>query len=355
MNLLVIRFSAMGDVALVQPALKAVLHAHPDLRITLLTRPAFVPLFAGMERVDCIGADVSRVYKGAHGLYRLYRHLKKTLQPDGVIDLHDVLRSWLLCAFFKKDGIPFYRIDKGRREKKALTRKRNKKFAPLKHSVDRYLAVFQAAGRPAKLLPAFGFAGASLPSDWLQAKGLMAHTMPWIGIAPFARHNTKQWPLEKTAKVIAHFIDKGHRLFLFGGGSREIAAFQSLQQQFPAIIIVAGQLSLAQELGLIRKLDLMLTMDSANMHLAALSGTPVFSIWGPTHPYAGFAPLAGKRSLMVQIGHDQLGCRPCSVFGNVPCFRGDHACMQWIQPAQVIDKMEALLAAPGAQSPQTPE
>lgn len=344
MRLLVIRLSAMGDVALVVPALKAVINRYPAIEILMLTRQGFSPLFKNMERVTCINADVSNRHKGLSGLYQLYKEIKHQYKPEKVIDLHDVMRSWVLCALFKKDGIPFFKINKGRTGKKALTRKEDKQFIQLKHSAIRYLDVFAAAGYPAQMDDSsFGFDSAIAPNDFLAAQNLLPKDRPWIGVAPFARHTEKTWPLIKMQQVIKTLSQKGYVILLFGGGKEEIENFERLKELFPNVIIVAGNLSLTKELGVMRQLDVMITMDSANMHLAAISGIPVVSIWGATHSYAGFGPLNGNEKYIVQIPYEELPCRPCSVFGNKPCFRGDHACMEWIAPARVVAVVEDVL------------
>lgn len=102
-------------------------------------------------------------------------------------------------------------------------------------------------------------------------------------------------------------------------------------------------MTLPTELALIRQLDLMLCMDSGNMHLAALSGVPVLSIWGATHPFAGFGPYGQADKHLLQIPNDVLPCRPCSVFGNKPCWRGDWACLQMISVEMVFERMQTLL------------
>lgn len=344
MNLLVIRLSSMGDVALVMPALNAVLRQYPDVTITMITRPQFVPLFQNTKRIQCMAARVKGRHKGIAGLYRLYKEIIKKQKPDKVIDLHDVIRSHILCAYLRKDGIPVFRIDKGRQEKKALTRRENKIFVQLKHSVDRYLDVFTSAGFPASLSRNdLVFKQAPLPSEFLKENGLVPKNNLWIGIAPFAKHVEKIWPLTKMEQVMEALTQEGYQLFLFGGGAEELTVFEKLKIKFTKIIVVPEKLSLAHESGLIRMLDLMVTMDSANMHLAALSGVPVVSVWGATHFFAGFGPLNGNEKYMVQIPHEELSCRPCSVFGNKPCFRGDHACMEWIPMEMVMEKINEAL------------
>ena len=87
-------------------------------------------------------------------------------------------------------------------------------------------------------------------------------------------------------------------------------------------------------------LELMVSMDSANMHLASLVNTPVVSIWGATHPYTGFMGWNQKLENAVQV---DLPCRPCSIFGNKPCLRGDYACLNSITPDMVFSKVKAVL------------
>lgn len=346
MKLLVIRMSSMGDVALTLPVLRSVLDRYPELTITLVTRKQFLPFFQAIPRLGCVTADVKGVHRGIPGLFRLFREIKKEHAPDALLDLHDVLRSRILSFFFKRSGSPVFRIDKGRKEKKRLTAKTGKIFAPLAHTVTRYLRVFEEAGFPADLSARSDwFSPGTSPETFLRTATLLPKSGTWIGIAPFAKHPEKRWPLEKMEEVIGNLERGSSTLFLFGGGEKETALLNGLKENHSRAIIVAGRLSLAEELGLIRQLDLMITMDSANMHLAALSGIPVVSIWGATHPFAGFGPLGHNDPLIVQIPHAQLSCRPCSVFGNKPCFRGDHACMGWLSPDEVLKVVVNALSA----------
>lgn len=344
MNLLIIRMSAMGDVALALPAIRSVLDEYPEVTITIVTQKKFLPLFENIERLTCFVADVKGKHKGLRGLYILYNEIKKQRQPDRVLDLHDVLRSHILSFYFKATGIPIFRIDKGRKEKRELTARKNKQFRQLNHTVTRYLDVFKKARYPAQ--PAYysnWFNHPICPHDFFEKWKLLPKDTKWIGIAPFAKHPEKIWPLKKMEQVIAALDQEKKILFLFGGGREEIDIFEKLKNKYKQVIVVAGNLTLTEELGLISKLDLMISMDSSNMHLAALSGIPVISIWGPTHSYAGFGPLGGNEKHIVQISHEQLTCRPCSVYGNKPCWRGDHACMEWITTEMVLNKVNAIL------------
>jgi ADP-heptose:LPS heptosyltransferase len=312
--------------------------------MTMLSREKFRPFFEQIDRLDFLEAAVSEKHKGVAGLYRLCREIRQTRRIDMVIDLHDVLRSRILSFLFRLAGFPVYRINKGRKEKRRLTAKKGKKLIPLTVTVNRYLNVFARAGFPAALSRRQNwFSHITFPQSFLQEAHLLPKAAAWIGIAPFARHREKTWPIEKTEALIAEFDPKNTLLFLFGGGGKEKAVLNQLKAKYKDIIVVAGALTLTEELGLMSRLDAMISMDSANMHLAALCGTPVISIWGATHPYAGFAPAGDNAELMVQIGPERLACRPCSVFGNKPCWRGDHACMEWITTGDVMGKVTRAL------------
>ena len=101
----------------------------------------------------------------------------------------------------------------------------------------------------------------------------------------------------------------------------------------------SGLLSgMRDELILMSHLDVMVSMDSANMHLASIVGTPVVSIWGATHPFAGFMGWGQPPENAVQL---DLPCRPCSIYGNKPCLRGDYSCLKNISPDQVVDRIAA--------------
>ena len=113
-HLLVIRLSAMGDVAISVPVLMALTQQYPELRLTVLTRPLFAPLFAHLPNTEVFPIDPKGRHKGLRGLYRLFRELK-ALRIDKVADLHGVLRTHILRGFFA-----FSRSTKEGKRKKRL-------------------------------------------------------------------------------------------------------------------------------------------------------------------------------------------------------------------------------------------
>jgi ADP-heptose:LPS heptosyltransferase len=258
------------------------------------------------------------------------------------------LRTTLLRTFFFLSGVPIKTFAKGRGEKGKFTRKEKKITIPLPHTVERYQQAFIEAGFVFPLL-----SGPHLNSSpntinfvqqWLVENKLSKSTV-WIGIAPFAMHKSKIWPVENYKELFQLLLKQhAYQFFLFGGGKAEIDFFNSLVSEFPNnTTLVAGVLKLDKELALMQQLDIMLCVDSSNMHLATLVGAPVLSIWGGTHPQVGFGPFQRDGESIVQISREELPCRPCSVYGKETCHRGDFACMNWITPELIAQRITTSL------------
>lgn len=343
-KILLVRFSALGDTALLVPVVKSFVSQHKDVEVTVVTRPKFAPLFYDIERVNTFPADIDYTYTGLFGMRALFRVLIRKADFDLMIDMHDHLRTIVLRTLFRIFGVPVYVFDKGRKDKKAFTRRENKTVTPLPHTVDRYKAAFQKAGFDFPMLnPPYFTLNDSLHSaatDWLKQKKLEKQEM-WIGIAPFAAHASKIWPLENYTAVIEGILKKGPaKFFFFGGGEKEVKYFESIKKKFPANCeIVADQLKIRQEIALMQHLDIMISVDSANMHLAALSGVPVLSIWGGTHPDVGFGPYKKGAESIIQINRQELPCRPCSVFGRDSCYVGGFPCLTRITAETIAEKV----------------
>ena len=337
-HILVIRLSAMGDVAMTVPVLTHLLKTYPTLKITVLTKPFFAHLFEHLDRVHVVKAKVKTKHKGISGLWLLTKHLKK-LEIDVVAELHNVLRSRVLCGFLKIMGHEYYRIDKGRREKKALTRADNKIFKPLKTTHQRYADVFTKLNLPIEL--SFKTKRKLLPiaSDIESVLNLKI-SKQWIGIAPFAAHASKQYPLELIKKVIKK-LSKEHNIhiLLFGGGKKETKKLDLLAEEFNNCQNVAGRFSFPEELQLISNLNLMLSMDSGNGHLAAMFGVKVITIWGATHPYAGFAPYGQTKEQQLLPDLEKFPLLPTSIYGNKN-IKAYKKVMHDISPEEVLQKIK---------------
>ncbi len=338
-HILVIRLSAMGDVAMLVPVLRIVTATYPNLKITLLTRGFFAPMFKDIPNVEVYKADFSGIHQGFVGLCRLARELKE-LEIDAVADLHDVLRSNVLRYIFYLYRIPVKPIDKGRAEKKALTAENNKVFKKLKSTHQRYADVFSELGYSVNLNePSFPLKQ-KLSPNILEITG--KNVLKWIGIAPFAQHDSKVYPLDLMERVIREIDKEGKaEIFLFGGGKSETEQLEKLAKQFGNVVSIAGKLSFEEELALISNLDVMLSMDSANAHLAAMYGIPVITLWGVTHPYAGFSAFnqPSENNLLPDI--NKYSKIPTSVYGNkFP--EGYENVMRTIPPQKVVDKIREI-------------
>jgi ADP-heptose:LPS heptosyltransferase len=330
-HILVIRFSAMGDVAITVPVLKALLDQNPCVNITYVSRPEFAAFFKDIPRLTFYPAALNHQYKGFKGIFKLFSDLKKNSRYDALADLHDNLRTKVLRKLFRLSGLTYRYIDKGRVDKKLLTRFPGKVLKPLELTTERYADVFRKLGFPVTLDYQLTKKPIVFNEEMMKITG--KKTRPWIGIAPFAKHKGKIYPLQKTGEVIDSLNKKDVSIFLFGGSLLEEEICLQWQQKYKNVISLVRRLTMEQELLLIRQLDVMMSMDSAGMHLASLEGIPVVSIWGATHHYAGFL---GYGQSEADIVADNIECRPCSIYGNKPCFRKDYACLNNIDPAAIV-------------------
>jgi ADP-heptose:LPS heptosyltransferase len=318
-HIAVIRLSAMGDVAMTVPVIRAMVAQSRSLgttvKITIVSRPFFKPFFDGIPNVDFFAVDVKERHKGFFGLLKLYSDLKK-LNIDAVADLHNVLRSQIIRTLFSLSGKKVAATDKGRAEKKALTRAEKKVFQPVKTMVERHVETFKKLGFSVDLsLPNFP-EKAILSEEILSVSG-KKNNYNWIGIAPFAQYESKVYPLDLMQKVIDNLAENGnYKLFLFGGGKEETEKLNTLAKQRENIVVVAGKLKFNQELQLISNLDVMLSMDSGNAHIAAMLGVKVITLWGATHPFAGFAPFNQPLENCLTSDREKYPLLPTSVYGN---------------------------------------
>jgi ADP-heptose:LPS heptosyltransferase len=342
-HILIIRFSALGDVAMVVPVVSSLARQYPDLRITVLSRSFARSLFEDLApNIGFMEADLKREYHGIKGLNALYRRLTAK-QFTAVADLHNVLRSDFLRMRFNIGRYKVAHINKHRKGRRRLTTTNNKQLVQQPSSFQNYADVLARLGYPIEL---------DFHSIFPEGKGdlsLLPATLTLspqqnIGIAPFAAHEGKIYPLPLMQQVIEQLIKQypEAHIFLFGKGKREEEVFPQWCKQYPSCVYVDSQVeTMRQELILMSHLDVMLSMDSANMHLASLTATPVVSVWGATHPYAGFMGWNQDLENVIQV---PLECRPCSIYGQKPCMRGDYACLNNIAPETIVERINKILS-----------
>ena len=334
------RLSAMGDVAMTVPILRAFVLQYPKIKITVISVPFFKPLFDTIPNVSFFAFDEKKRHKGFLGLFRLFQDLA-ALNIDTFADLHNVLRSKVVRTLFKTSGKLIAFVDKGRSEKAALTRAQNKIFEPLATMFERHAIVFEKLGFPIDLSHPTFPQKAVLDSEIIHLIG--EKNQKWIGIAPFAQYDSKVYPLDLMQEVIDKLAENStYKILLFGGGKKEIELLESLSNQRENVINIAGKINFKQELQLISNLDLMLSMDSGNAHLAAMFGVKVITLWGATHPFAGFLPfnqpienaLVSDRKLFPKL--------PTSVYGNKKV-AGYESAMRTILPETIVEKITTSL------------
>ena len=343
-NVAIARFSAIGDVAMTVPVVYSLCRTYPDVRFVFVTRRTMAAIFVNPpSNLKVVGVDLKTDYVGVAGMKRLSDELRRDFEIDFFVDLHDVLRTRLLRLFWRLRGIKSRALHKGKSHKHALTRRYRKRLLPLISQRARYREAFFKAGLPVNdnfngLYGGRGKSDTRIFSDIVAPK---ASGEKWLGVAPFAAHKGKIYPpgqMERALELISR-ERPDIRFFFFGGGGEEQTVLERWAACFDGSVSLAGKkYGFAVELALINHLDAMLTMDSANMHLASVSSVPVISVWGATHPYCGFKGWRQNDADIVQL---PMTCRPCSVFGSKACHRGDYMCLTAIEPSMIADKVLA--------------
>lgn len=337
-NVLLVRLSALGDVAMTIPVVYPVCRANPDTRFVMLTKKWPASMFHDRpENLLVVGID-TKDYKGLWGLMKLARQLYRQYDIDAVADLHNVLRSRIIDCCMRLRGIPVARLDKERARRKALVN--HKSTQPVTPTIDRYRQVLASLGLEATAAFTRLYDGKPLP-----ASSLVPEKGPgqrWIAISPFSAHPGKEYPLELMQEVVKRLSQReNYQVFLMGGGKEEKMALRKIARGNHHVLSMAEiKHGFTDEYALLSRCDLMLTMDSANMHLASLVGLKAVTIWGTTAPECGFKGYGQRAEDDIQLDMD---CRPCSIYGERDCRFGNYPCMHGITPERVVNHIVGLL------------
>ena len=336
----------MGDVAMTVPVLRAFVAQHSEIKVTVISRPFFKPLFEGIPNVSFFEFDEKQRHKGFFGLLRLFQDLK-ALHIDAFADLHNVLRSKVVRTLFALSGKKTAQVDKARAEKAALTRAENKIFQPLTTIFERQVKVFHQLGFEVDLSNPTFPEKAVLSNDILKVLGENEKIPDFsgirIGIAPFAQYDSKVYPLDLMQKVIHQLAENSnYKILLFGGGKKEIELLDSLSKNRDNVVNIAGQLNFQQELQLISNIDVMLSMDSGNAHIAAMLGVKVITLWGATHPFTGFLPFNQPLENALVSDRNLFPKLPTSVYGNKKV-EGYEDAMRTISLQSVVEKINSVI------------
>ena len=294
----------------------------------LLTQPFMTELLLDPpDNVEAMAIDVRREERGVLGLMRYARRLRLE-RFDAVLDLHDVLRTKFLRSYLHLFGIPTKHLKKPRQERRRLVQNSpDKDLTPLPPMWQLYRQVFIEAGLsvperipPIDIHPLLMQSFERLHPELLLHRGSKVR----LGIAPFASTPAKTYSPELMKQAIRTLVEDGRfEILLLGGKGKEAETLSSWEQEFEGVRSIAGKLDFSEELILLSTLDAVVSMDSANMHLASLVGTRVLSVWCCTHPVAGFLGIGQRWEDCLQP--EGLDRRPCSIFGdNKRCHSGDN-------------------------------
>lgn len=323
-NVVILRLSALGDVAMTVPVIYSVARQYPNVQFTVVTRPFFRRVFINPpSNLSFIDFDAKGRHKGLFGLLKLISELMKH-RFAAVADLHDLPRTRLIGFALRLTGSSVAVVDKNRKGRKNLTKDKLRTFQ--QNYIERYADVFSRLRLPITL----NFK--NLYSVDEERRG--------VGIAPFARYQTKTYPPDKMEVVAQKLTEAGVNVTLFGAAGEEQVQLEQWVQRNPKLKSLAGCLPIEEEIHEMSRLRVMVTMDSANMHLASLVGTPVVSIWGSTIPQCGFLGYGQSANNTLWV---DLPCQPCSVAGLPECPLGNTACMHRLTPSQIYEKVLSFL------------
>ena len=329
MTYLIIRLATLGNVAMTVPVVASLSRRYPNDRFIIAAKKDLGAMFAAMPNVEFQEVDNHLNWRGVLALWRRWRY-----QVDAMIDLQAVLRTRALGTLMRLSGVKVTRVHYGRIRKHLIT-VWGVGAKQLPTEFDRYRDAFRRAGLETDeeftALPVNQAALQVIEERFGAKKGR------WIGVAPFAKRKSNMLPYRVTKEIIDQLTrHEDTQVFLFGAGEVECEMLRQWSSVFPHTTSVAGQLKLNQELELMRKLDVMICMDSANQHLSSLVGLRAISVWCATHPIIGFQGWKQQDEDIIQR-HD-LRCRPCSCHGTNHCRYGNYACRD-IQAKTIIQRI----------------
>ncbi len=329
-DILIIRFSSLGDVLLTTPVMDTLKAFYPHSRISFVTKEQYAPLFKKNNSVD----ELILLGNGKYaGLVRLLNKIKER-KFDLVIDLHKNLRSFIISSFIKYSE--YYSLDKRTLERRALVWLKKNYIPEGYHVVKAYLETLKTIVNVDGILKPRIHLG---EDEIMQAQEYIKNkfnTSSVVTFAPGARWKTKQWRIEYFASLgdIIQRCSKSALLIVGDNDDRETSEKICALMKKQAVNLT-GLLSIRETASFLKLSKVVVTNDSGLMHLAVATGTPVIAIFGPTVPAFGFYPL-GERDVILEA---KLDCRPCSLHGGNYCPEGHHNCMKNITVEMVWEKV----------------
>lgn len=329
MTYLIIRFTTLGNVAMTVPVIASLSRRYPNDRFIIASKKDLASMFASMPNVEFREVDNHLGWKGVLNYWRAWRD-----EIDAVIDLQAVLRTRVFGTLMKLSGKRVTRVHYGRLRKQMITVWGIGK-QQLPTEFERYQDAFRRAGLETD--DAFSALPVNKAAAKVVAERFGKKEGRWIGLAPFAKSKSNMLSYRVTKELIDRLTkDQQTHVFLFGAGEIECEMLRQWASVFPRTQSVAGILELKEELELMRLLDVMICMDSANQHLSSLVGLRAVSVWCATHPMIGFAGWKQNPNDIIQ--RKDLQCRPCTCHGTNHCRYGNFACRQ-IEAETIIQQI----------------
>lgn len=323
-HIVIIRFSAISDVAVAAPLVRAYATANPEISFTMVSDSFLRPLFENIPNLNFLPEDFDEENYSIHASIKI-AHDILSLKPTDVVDLQHSKLTKIIRNCLTLKGIPVSAVRHEEFERKKL-QSHKAEMSPV-------ISLYEDA------LAEAGLINLHLSRKTPEKKVFGKYMFRRIGIAPFAKYPGKSWPIKYMEEVVAALgDDPNSKVYLFGNKTKEAAILQGWQDKYEGCESIAGKYTLSEELELMRSLDLMVTMDSANMHFASFVNTPVISIWGATDAKAGFYGWGQDPENAVC---SEIACRPCSLYGDAKCERLDYACLARVTPAMVLEKINA--------------
>lgn len=339
--LILYRLSSLGDVTLCVPILCALRQKYPDLPIVFITHKRFASLFEPIPGLTLLALEMEKPhsYEGVIGLWRLARHIKRAYPKGNFVDMHTVLRSKILSFFLRRHQLPTKgRLRKNRPLKRAFLKRktqtlpstlwmyadclRQSRFPICEYFVDGHFQFQRLTPAPVQMYT----------DTLLQARKdhIRAYVSPpFIIIGTFARHLSKTYPFALCEQLIEQLLKQGYTVVVADHGHPQAKALKRDR----VVFLTDCLLSLTEQIYLFSRAHYAIVADSANMHLAGIAGTPTLSVWGATHPAAGFDVWPNNKAL-----YRSLPCAPCSIYGNKACHRRETPlqCLHDIRPQDIL-------------------
>ncbi|MGM0509271.1 MAG: glycosyltransferase family 9 protein [Fusobacteriota bacterium] len=327
MNILVIRFSSIGDIILTTPILEAIKKKYPDSRLDFLTFHKYKETVMGNKNINNLILFKKDKYKGVCGIYKFSKKLEKN-DYDIVLDLHSKIRSKLISLFLGKKT---YRYKKRQLWKTLLVKLKIIKYNSDNTIINNYFGAAQKSLGVTKKNENIKFNFSK--NDLERVKKYNNY----IIFAPGASKNTKKWPVDYFAELGKKFVNEGEKIALIGS-KKEFHELEIINKKIGSESInLAGKLSLKESGALMFTSKWVLTNDSGPFHISRGVGAKTFVIFGPTDPNM-FS--YDQNSVLI---YNDSNCSPCSLHGDSSCPKGNFKCMEELSSKKVYEKIKEVL------------